>query len=51
MDTGNGAAFVYRKGEKAFLIPMPFIGHWLKRGWGLYAKWTKLGKIKRLPGM
>jgi sulfide:quinone oxidoreductase len=29
MDTGDGAAFVYRKGDKAFLLPMPFIGHWL----------------------
>jgi sulfide:quinone oxidoreductase len=51
MDTGDGAAFVYRKGEKAFLIPMPFIGHWLKRGWGVYAKLTKVGKIPRLPNM
>ncbi len=51
MDTGDGAAFVYRKGEKAFLIPLPFIGHWLKRGWGVYAKLTKVGRIPRLPNM
>ena len=51
MDTGDGAAFVYRKGERAFLLPMPFIGHWLKRSWGWYAKLTKVGKLPRLPGM
>jgi sulfide:quinone oxidoreductase len=51
MDTGDGAAFVYRKGEKAFLLPMPFIGHWLKRSWGWYAKLTKVGKLPRFPGM
>jgi sulfide:quinone oxidoreductase len=51
MDTGDGAAFVYRKGERAFLLPMPFIGHWLKRSWGWYAKLTKVGKLPRFPGM
>ena len=51
MDTGDGAAFVYRKGEKAFLLPMPFIGHWLKRSWGWYAKLSKVGKLPRFPGM
>ncbi len=51
MDTGDGAAFVYRKGEKAFLLPMPFIGHWLKRSWGWYAKLTKVGLLPRLQGM
>jgi sulfide:quinone oxidoreductase len=51
MDTGDGAAFVYRKGDKAFLIPMPFFGHWLKRSWGWYAKLTKVSNFPRLPGM
>src|SRR5665648_72959 len=26
MDTGNGAAFVFRDGKKAFMIPMPVVG-------------------------
>lgn len=43
MDTGNGAAFVFRNTNKSFIIPMPFFGHWMKRGWGTYAKVTKLG--------
>lgn len=51
MDTGDGAAFVFRDGKKAFMIPMPIVGHWLKKGWGIYAKLTKLGKFPRLPGM
>ena len=51
MDTGNGAAFVYRDDKKAHMIPLPFIGHWLKRGWGVYCRLSKLGKIPRIPGM
>jgi len=51
MDTGNGAAFVYRDSKKEIMIPLPVVGHWLKHAWGKYAKWTKLGKISRLPGM
>ncbi len=42
MDVGNGAVFVYRDGEKQIMIPMPIVGHWMKRAWGKYAKWTKL---------
>jgi len=51
MDTGDGAAFVYRDEKRAFMIPMPIVGHWLKKGWGSYCRNSKLGKIPRLPGM
>lgn len=51
MDTGNGAAFVYRNNKKNFVIPMPVVGHWLKKAWGVYAKLTKIGWFPRLPGM
>ena len=51
MDTGNGAAFVYRSNSTAKMIPMPVIGHWMKKGWGWYCRNSKLGKIPRLPGM
>ena len=51
MDTGNGAAFVYRDDKSELMIPLPWIGHWLKKGWGYYAKWSKLGYIPKLPGM
>ena len=51
MDTGDGAAFVFRDNKKSFLIPMPIVGHWMKKGWGTYSKLTKVGKFPRLPGM
>lgn len=51
MDTGDGAAFVFRNSKKSFLIPMPILGHWMKKGWGTYSKLTKVGKFPRLPGM
>jgi sulfide:quinone oxidoreductase len=51
MDSGDGAAFVYRDDKGGKMIPMPFIGHYLKKGWGWYCKNSKLGKIPRIPGM
>lgn len=51
MDTGNGAAFVFRNGKRAFSIPMPWLGHLVKRGWGQYAQLTKRGIIPRFPGL
>ncbi len=51
MDTGDGAAFVFRNGTKAFMVPMPIVGHWMKKGWGVYSKMTKIGKFPRLPGL
>jgi len=51
MDSGDGAAFVYRDQKRAFMLPMPFIGHWMKKAWGFYCRNSKLGKIPRIPGM
>jgi len=51
MDTGNGAAFIFRNSKRSFIIPMPIVGHWMKKGWGIYSKLTKLGKFPRVPGM
>lgn len=51
MDTGDGAGFVFRNNKKAFMMPMPVFGHWMKKGWGWYCRNTKLGKIPRLPGL
>lgn len=51
MDTGDGAAMVYRDDKRASIIPMPVIGHWVKQAWGTYTKLTKTGKIPHLPGM
>ncbi len=51
MDTGNGASLIYRDDSKDFIIPLPIIGHWLKKGWGIYYKLSKLNKIPRIPKM
>ena len=32
MDTGNGAAFIYRDHKRAKMIPMLIFGHWMKKG-------------------
>jgi sulfide:quinone oxidoreductase len=51
MDSGNGASFIYRDDKRAMMIPMPIIGHWLKKGWGKYYRLSKLNKVPRIPGM
>ena len=51
MDTGNGAAFVYRSDKGGKMIPLPVVGHWMKKMWGWYCRYSKLGKIPRIPGM
>ena len=51
MDTGTGAALVYRDAKREFIIPMPVIGHWLKKVWGEYVRWVKTSKIPRIPGL
>jgi sulfide:quinone oxidoreductase len=51
MDSGDGAAFVYRNDKGGKMIPLPIIGHWIKKGWGWYCRNSKLGKIPRIPGM
>ena len=51
MDTGDGAAFIHRSEKGGKMIPMPVVGHWMKKAWGIYCKYSKLGKIPRIPGM
>ncbi len=51
MDSGDGAAFVYRNHDKEVIFPLPIIGHYMKKGWGWYFKNSKLKKIPRIPGM
>jgi len=41
MDSGNGGAFVERNANHARIIPLSFVGHWLKKAWGYYYRWTK----------
>ncbi len=51
MDTGNGAAFVYRSSKRNLVVPLPIVGHWMKKAWGRYARLTKLGKVPHIPGL
>lgn len=51
MDSGNGAAWVSRTAKKETMIMLPIIGHWLKKGWGLYFKNSKMKRMPRIPGM
>lgn len=51
MDSGDGAAFVMRKEKREVMIPLPIIGHWMKKFWGFYYRQSKLKNIPRLPGM
>ncbi|WP_457623936.1 NAD(P)/FAD-dependent oxidoreductase [Persephonella sp.] len=48
MDTGNGGALAYRSDSKAMLLPLPVIGHWMKKAWGVYFRLTKLGKFPKI---
>lgn len=51
MDTGDGAAFIYRDMKREVMLPLPIVGHWFKKGWRHYYKLSKLKKIPRIPGM
>jgi len=51
MDMGVEAALLYRNHKRTLLLPMPLVGHWLKKGWGFYYKHSKLNKVPRIPGM
>ncbi len=51
MDSGDGAAFIKRAADTEIMIPLPIIGHWLKKFWGFYYINSKLKRIPRIPGM
>jgi sulfide:quinone oxidoreductase len=51
MDSGDGAAFVVNSHKRELIIPMPVVGHWLKKGWGFYYRNSKLKRMPKIPGM
>jgi sulfide:quinone oxidoreductase len=51
MGRGSGAAYVHRDATRERMIPLPVVGHWLKKGWGAYYKASKRRQVPRLPGM
>ncbi len=51
MDMGNGAAWVARDEKGATMIPMPVVGHWMKKGWGNYYRLSRQRIVPRIPGL
>ncbi len=51
MDSGDGAAFIQRTRTREFILPLPILGHWMKKAWGFYYKNSKLKRMPRIPGM
>jgi sulfide:quinone oxidoreductase len=51
MDTGNAAVMVSRTTSKQRLVPMPVVGHTMKKAWGFYYRNSKLRRMPRLPSM
>ncbi|HEX9049422.1 MAG TPA: FAD-dependent oxidoreductase [Anaeromyxobacter sp.] len=51
MDMGNGAAWVHRDARTERMVPLPVLGHWMKKGWGAYYRLSKQRLVPRLPGM
>jgi sulfide:quinone oxidoreductase len=51
LDMGNGAAYVHRDAKTERMIPLPVVGHWMKKGWGAYFKASKRRQVPRLPGL
>ena len=51
MDSGDGAAYIKRTKKSETIIPLPIIGHWMKKAWGFYYINSKLKRMPRIPGM
>ena len=51
LDMGNGAAYVHRDVATERMVPLPVVGHWLKKAWGTYFALSKRKLVPRLPGM
>jgi len=51
LDMGNGAAWVHRDARAERMIPLPIVGHWMKKGWGAYFKASKRRLVPRIPGL
>ncbi|ACG75248.1 FAD-dependent pyridine nucleotide-disulphide oxidoreductase [Anaeromyxobacter sp. K] len=51
MDTGTGGALVYRDDRTERLVPLPVVGHWMKKAWGRYFKAERRGVVPRVLGM
>jgi sulfide:quinone oxidoreductase len=51
MDMGPWGGIMFaRTHKRALMIPLPKVGHWLKKLWAWYYKNSKLRKVPRIPG-
>lgn len=48
LDDGSGAAFLYKTDSLCIIVPLPILGHWIKKGWAVYWKLSRLNKIPRI---
>jgi sulfide:quinone oxidoreductase len=46
MDMGNGGGLAYRNDKKAILIPLPIIGHWMKKDGKCIISFPNLAKFQ-----
>jgi sulfide:quinone oxidoreductase len=51
LDMGNGAAYVHRDSRVERMVPLPLVGHWMKKGWGAYYRASKRRLVPRIPGL
>lgn len=51
LDGGNGAAFLFKTDKKLIVMPLPYLGHWMKKAWVSYYKLSRLNKVPRIFGM
>jgi len=51
LDMGNGAAYVHRDSKAERMVPLPLVGHWMKKGWGAYYRASKRRIVPRIPGL
>ena len=51
MDMGNWGGILFARTHKRIvMLPLPKLGHWLKKLWAWYYKNSKLRKVPRIPG-
>jgi len=51
LDDGSGAAFLYKTDSRCIIVPLPILGHWIKKGWALYWKLSRLNKIPTIMNL
>ncbi|MEN8141417.1 MAG: FAD-dependent oxidoreductase [Thermodesulfobacteriota bacterium] len=48
LDDGNGAGFLFKNKKILIVLPLPKLGHWLKKAWVSYWRRSRLNEIPRI---